>query len=387
MNKNIIMIGPYLPGKNFGGPVKSITNIVDSLYKSYNFYIITGDRDLNSTEPYSNVSIGEWNQVGNAKVYYLPKGKEFQHLLKLFQGNLKFDLLFANSFFSKLSVIVQLLKLFGIIKFPILVAPRGEFSKGALSLKSVKKRIYIKAYKLFKVKQKVTYTCSSYKDKEDIERILGSNTEVIIAENIVKRDVENLYISPKKEKGCLRLVSLSRISRIKNIDYSLKILNEISDKNNDFTEIIFDIYGPIEDSEYWAECNKLMIRHNTNIKVEYKGVVSSKEVINILSQYHVLLFPTKGENFGHVIHEALLAGCPLLISDQTPWRNLSENGVGYEIPLENPNLFIKAINQFLYMDSSEYNFMSRKAQLYGLKKVEDQLSIDQHINMFNNILQ
>ena len=53
-------------------------------------------------------------------------------------------------------------------------------------------------------------------------------------------------------------------------------------------------------------------------------------------------FPTLGENYGHVIYEALDSGCPVLISDQTPWRGLSEVGAGWDLPLDKPDLFRQA---------------------------------------------
>lgn len=38
-------------------------------------------------------------------------------------------------------------------------------------------------------------------------------------------------------------------------------------------------------------------------------MVDSQEVVETFSQYDVFLFPTKGENYGHVIFEALAGGC------------------------------------------------------------------------------
>ena len=86
MKKNIVIIGPYLPGKSFGGPVKSILNMVDTLSGEYYFDIITGDRDLNATEPYRDVNIGEWNKVGKANVFYIPKGHERKCIRKIFHS-------------------------------------------------------------------------------------------------------------------------------------------------------------------------------------------------------------------------------------------------------------------------------------------------------------
>ncbi len=49
------------------------------------------------------------------------------------------------------------------------------------------------------------------------------------------------------------------------------------------------------------------------------------------------------ENFGHAINEALSAGVPVVISDKTPWRNLQEKGMGWDLPLDNRRAFIEVI--------------------------------------------
>ena len=47
-----------------------------------------------------------------------------------------------------------------------------------------------------------------------------------------------------------------------------------------------------------------------------------------------MILPTLGENFGHVIVEAWTAGCPVLVSDRTPWRQLASHGVGWDVALD-----------------------------------------------------
>lgn len=77
LRKKVILIitGRYLPGYKDGGPVRSVKNLVDCLGEEYQFRILTCDRDHGDTQPYPNVKVNEWNQVGDAQVYYVkPKG-------------------------------------------------------------------------------------------------------------------------------------------------------------------------------------------------------------------------------------------------------------------------------------------------------------------------
>ena len=57
--------------------------------------------------------------------------------------------------------------------------------------------------------------------------------------------------------------------------------------------------------------------------------LSREDISNIFDQNHVLLLPTFGENYGHVINESILNNCPVIISDKTPWQDLEFNNLGY----------------------------------------------------------
>jgi glycosyltransferase involved in cell wall biosynthesis len=87
------------------------------------------------------------------------------------------------------------------------------------------------------------------------------------------------------------------------------------------------------------------------------------------------LFPTHGENYGHVILEALLAGTPVLLSDQTPWRNLEEAGAGWDIPLGDTDSYRRVIEQCAEMDTASYEQWRTRVREYGLTKLEDAESV------------
>ncbi|KXK03964.1 MAG: Glycosyltransferase Gtf1 [Nitrospira sp. OLB3] len=129
--------------------------------------------------------------------------------------------------------------------------------------------------------------------------------------------------------GALRMVFLSRITRMKNLDYALRVLSHCK------VNVQFDIWGTLEDRQYWQECQALMRNMPAHVTVKYCGAAEHSAVANILSNYDMLFLPTRGENYGHVISEALSVGTAVLISNRTFWRNLNHSGVGWDLPLEN----------------------------------------------------
>jgi glycosyltransferase involved in cell wall biosynthesis len=105
--------------------------------------------------------------------------------------------------------------------------------------------------------------------------------------------------------------------------------------------------------------------------VTYKGFVQPDEVAITLKNYHALFLPSRGENFGHVILESFMAGRPVIISDQTPWKNLAEQKAGWELPLQNKMDFARVINGLAQMSQSGYNEWCKGAWQLGQRVATD----------------
>jgi glycosyltransferase involved in cell wall biosynthesis len=180
----------------------------------------------------------------------------------------------------------------------------------------------------------------------------------------------------RKVQNTLDIVFLARIARMKNLDGALKMLHGVHGS------IKFDIFGPLEDQAYWAECENIIRSLPSNIKVQHKGHVKRENVHAVMSDYHLFFLPTLGENFGHVILEALTAGCPILISDRTPWRGLEEKGVGWDIPLEEPERFKSILNQCVEMDQESLSVLSRQARVFAKEIANDENNLMLNRNLF-----
>lgn len=70
--------------------------------------------------------------------------------------------------------------------------------------------------------------------------------------------------------------------------------------------------------------------------------------------------PSIGENFGHSIFESMSAGTPVIISNNTPWKNLESLNIGWDISLENEHKFADTIIYCSKMNQEEYDSMSEK---------------------------
>lgn len=369
----LVFTGCYLPGYKGGGPIKTIKNLFDQTGEELSFKLITSDRDLGDTSPYAQVSYGIWNEIGNAQVFYSqPGGKGLGQTIRVLREK-QHDIVYLNSFFSVRFSLVPLLAA-KLLRQKIIVGPRGEFSEGALSLKSQKKSIFIALYKLLGLHRGTVFQASSEYERNDIRRALGPKVDIRVAENIGAQEfVERI---PKRIDGTLKIVFLSRISPMKNLLGALEMLKHVQQP------VDYDIYGPIEDRAYWAECVEMIKTLPPQVKVTHKGELHPDEVVATLSAYDLFFLPTKGENYGHVIAEALCAGLPVLIANTTPWRNLQEQGIGWDLPLNNPGAFSTVIDQLAITPPDEHLQMRQTVLSWAKNKFSQRDAIEANIAMF-----
>jgi glycosyltransferase involved in cell wall biosynthesis len=341
--KILTIVDYYLPGYRAGGPLRTICNMVDSLANEHKFLILTRDRDLGDQKPYPNIKNDEWSTNQSSSIFYASPEKFSLWGLRDVLNKTDYDIIYLNSFFSPLatSAILLLSRLRLIEATPILIAPRGEFSAGALKIKWLKKIIYIYLTKALYLYKDLYWQASSIHEANDISRVMGSVAKkIIIAPDLISPSLLNsrenksiLLCGNQKE---LRVIFISRIDPKKNLDFLLNILSKVN------VLIKFSICGPIGDRPYWEKCKKLIDELPKNIKVNYLGGLPPDKVPKIFSQHDVFFFPTHGENFGHVIYESLAAGTAVVLSDRTPWKSCAKGGVEI-IPLNNLDAWVASL--------------------------------------------
>lgn len=315
----------FEPGFRGGGPIRSVAGIVDTVSDKTELCLVTRDRDLGSTEPYPSLS-GRWIPRGRSRVFYLDPRK-VRHWLRLLRAvrSTPFDVLYVNSLWEPTFTIVPILaaKIGLLPARRLLIAPRGELSPGALTLKARKKFSFLKLWAPILRSMNVVWHASAEREASEITAVLPW-ARVIVNQNQVSLPQQPIPATAENE-GPARFVFIGRIAAKKNLDLILRALRGMS------TPVEFDIYGPMEDTQYWRQCELLISQIPPQVRVCYRGELAAAEVRHAFSRYDVFVFPTLGENFGHVIAESLSASCPVLCSDETPWTNLLEAGGGLVI--------------------------------------------------------
>ena len=378
--KCLIFLRYYLPGFQSGGPVRSVSNLVDAIGDRFDFYIVTSNRDFLKAEPYDCVEAG-WNVVGKAKVLYLEQNCLSVRLVRRLVMEIKPAVIYLNSFFDpSFSLPVLVLKTLRGASFPpVICAPRGELAAGAMEQKTLRKRLYIFAFRLFGLPRKVALHATSRQEARDLRERLSEKSEVFLAANLFSRDAglaRSVLVGDHGNDGVFRLAFLSRIHPKKNLDFAIECLHGVTGN------VEFNIYGPVDDESYWHRCLRKAEKLPSNIKLNFHGPVAHSEVQPTLQKNDLFFFPTKSENFGHVIIEALQAGLPVITSDRTPWNTLASLEIGACLPLVNTSPFSDRINEISkWTDEDWHNFRSR-LDGFLLSLAQNSNSEDEHVTMF-----
>lgn len=326
-----VFAGSFPPAFRGGGPIRSVDAIVRSAPKGVSVEVLTSDRDLGSNEPLA-VKANTWLVRDSANVYYGTISSP-RKLLQAFHSLRKRhpQLLHFNSFFTpRLTIAPLMLWRFGFWgPTKLLVSPRGEFGDGALSRRAWKKRLYIAVFRLLRIHRSVIWHSTAEHETHAIHAMWGARARVVFRENDTLLPATALVPAVPSSLR-LRAVYLGRIVDHKGVLVALEALTSFSGS------LTLDIYGTWEDPEYARQCEKAMKRLPPNVSVTLHDAVLPENVRDVFADHDLFLLPTAGENFGHVVAEALSVSCVVVTTPHTPWTGLLRDGAGVIVPDRSP---------------------------------------------------
>lgn len=326
MTRVLLFVAHYLPSYRSGGPVRSIANLVEALGDEIDFSIVTRDRDALDEAPFAGIASDNWVKVGKARVWYgSPYWWRSSNIRRVIEAE-RPDLIYLNSFFDWKSGILPLLSMRGHGSPPVLLAPRGEMAPDALRLKRWKKLVFRLFARLIGLHRGVHFQASSPFEATDIRRQFG-NAALSVASDIGPGPAPELF-RPAGPGDALKIIHVARVTPMKNLLFALRAVARCK------ARIDFTLLGPVRDAVYMRDCRALIRQLPDHVRVLEGGEVAADRVREIMAGQDLLFLPTRGENFGHVVPEALSVGLPVLLSDRTPWRDLESKGLGWDLPLE-----------------------------------------------------
>lgn len=379
--KVLVMIDWFLPGDKAGGPVRSCANLIEHLRGDFEFSVVTRDTDYTSNAPYAGIQSDRWNDSAvGVKVFYISEANLNKETIARLLTETSYDHVYLNGVWSQPFSVwpIQFLKK-NRPNIKVTLAVRGMLAPSALAIKSIKKKLFLTYATWTKLYADVIFHATNEKELGEVKLVFGSAAKVMVAGNLPRKtDVSELQAQGRASKNTdgITVISIARIAVEKNTLGAIRILRLIN------CNATVHFWGAVYDESYFQSCKQELKNMPSNVKVIFHGATASSQVRKLLSEADVLLMPTLGENFGHVILESLQVGTPVLISDQTPWRNLESQFAGWDLPLSNEAGFAKCLDAIAVMPDNEFQKWVNGAMNVAKKYTNDSELINANRRLF-----
>ncbi len=208
--KILILIDWFAPAFKGGGPIQSIMNMVEDAGKGlYEYRIICSNKDMDGST--IEVVTNKWVDYNRQTKVWYNSSKNVLRIVNRESVSWGADLLFINGIYSLHYNFFPIV--FGKAPRKIL-SVRGMLHDGALSQKAVKKKLYLKVWRLLNLHNKCEFHASTGQEKEFVQKVFGKEVKVSIAANFPRIFRSSVY--PLKQKNSLNLISIALISPMKN---------------------------------------------------------------------------------------------------------------------------------------------------------------------------
>lgn len=351
----VVVFAPHFPPAfRAGGPLKSISQMVNAAGPQFELFVVTRNWDLGCREPLRNRS-NEWDGVGTRVLAFDRNTRSYINAL-VQTVRVGPQLLYLNSLFDPLTGVVPsliwlILRLRGT---KLLVAPRGQLARPALSKSPLRKRVLMALWWVWVLrKNDAAVHAASESERAAVFEHVGIARTIVRANSV--GEFARLPVEGGSSDGALRAIFLGRIVPNKGL---LDLLIALRGCHG---PVILDVYGPGEDADYLALCRAAAEELAGSVRVSFLGAVPSERVRSILSAYDVMLNPTLGESFGQAIAESLSVGTPVAVAAVTPWTPWIEVSGGGRIVRETDG-WAELVKDFVSLDSSSMRALRRNAR-------------------------
>ena len=242
------------------------------------------------------------------------------------------------------------------IRKPLVVSPRGSFAAEALAWRAGKKKLFL-AFGGQRALEAVTaFHATTPSEAQDIRRLFPRTGVGVVPNGVdVPSDAE---LAPWRAVANPRtILFLGRLHQHKNVDLLLRAWALVAPKFKDVSLLV----AGSGSGKMLEAMKRLVADLGTTRQVSFLGNVQGDEKTRLLAQADVLVLPSKSENFGNVVAEALAHGTPVIASTGTPWRGLGEKGCGWWVRAAEAPLG-RALETVLAMDSERRQEMGQSGR-------------------------
>jgi glycosyltransferase involved in cell wall biosynthesis len=201
----------------------------------------------------------------------------------------------------------------------LVTSPRGVFDPWARSRSKWKKDLFWLVQRRT-VERTDCFHATSLRELESI-RAAGFRTPTALIPNGIDLPPASVLHGSESPR---RLLFLGRVHPVKGLDLLLRAWSRIAERHEDWE---LHVVGPGEMQH--RDETKALARELGARRVLFRGAAYGADKWREFAAASVFILPTRTENFGMAVAEALASGLPVIVTQGAPWQRIDDEGCGW----------------------------------------------------------
>ncbi len=237
---------------------------------------------------------------------------------------------------------------------PLIVSPRGMIAPAALAFSRRRKALIWALAQRRALESVSCFHATSVQEAQEI-RSAGLGSPIAVIPNGIDVPPE----APKQDTSQPRvLLHLGRIHPKKGID---RLLDSWARLEREHHQWSLRVVGPSEGG-HRQELERQAARLGLS-RVNFEDALFGAAKDSAYREADLFVLPTRNENFGMVVAEALANGTPVICTKGAPWRELETNHCGWWID-HGVDALTGALDSAMRVPRSELNKMGARGRLW-----------------------
>ncbi len=241
---------------------------------------------------------------------------------------------------------------------PYVMMPNGSFAPNRLKISAWKKRL-VGVFDRYAARRARAIWATAESEAKDVKAYLPGVKTAVFPIGLEASEYTVASTKPKEERI---LLYMSRISRIKGLDMLAEAWGRVRPEGWRLV-----IAGP-DDRGYTDRIKTLFDEKCDRTSFEFRSAAFGEEKSRLLLDASAFILPTRNENWGIAVAEAMASGLPVICTKGAPWQCLESEDAGWWTDISAAAIE-KAIREMTSMSSVE---LSEKG-LHGRAWIEKEL--------------
>jgi glycosyltransferase involved in cell wall biosynthesis len=243
---------------------------------------------------------------------------------------------------------------------PYIIRPLGTLAPWSLDQKALRKRLLLRLKASGLVRAASAIHCTSDQELSEIERAFPGAPGVVIPLGIDPVYLEQVPVAAANRARDPYVLVLSRLHPKKNLEVLIEAFLKASSGGSDRCPWRLVIAGS-GDSQYEGTLKRLVRDRHADEHISFAGWVDGEPKRELFRGASIFALPSRHENFGMSVLEALASGVPVVVSRQVDLASAVEReGGGWVVDTDVEGL-VKGLDKAM-SDAADRERRSRSAR-------------------------